>query len=98
VCLWGVTEPSRVRWMEERVTGQPLRSFEEPVRLERPLDLPCAYVHCTEGPLAASFAGFATRARSAPGWEYRELATGHDAMETLPHELAEILCELGTHS
>ena len=26
-----------------------------------------------------------------PGWRYRELATGHDAMLTAPHELAVLL-------
>ncbi len=33
------------------------------------------------------------RARTEPGWRYRELATGHDAMITAPKELADLLVE-----
>ena len=49
------------------------------------------YVHCTEGPLAASFAPFAQRCRARPGWTVHELATGHDAMLTAPDELVALL-------
>jgi hypothetical protein len=34
------------------------------------------------------------RGRSEPGWRYRELATGDDAMSTTPRELAGLLLEL----
>ncbi len=33
------------------------------------------------------------RARTEPGWCYREVATGHDAMVTAPEELANLLLE-----
>ena len=33
------------------------------------------------------------RARTEPGWRYRELATGHAAMVTAPAELADLLLE-----
>lgn len=38
------------------------------------------YVRCTEGPLVPTFAPFADRAKSDPGWDHHELAAGHDAM------------------
>jgi hypothetical protein len=31
------------------------------------------------------------RARTEPGWRYREVATGHDAMITAPREVADLL-------
>jgi hypothetical protein len=34
------------------------------------------------------------RVRTARGWYFRELATGHDAMITAPRELADLLLEL----
>jgi hypothetical protein len=45
-------------------------------------------------PATPSFAPFAARARGEPGWRYRELATGHDAMLTAPEALAGLLLEL----
>jgi hypothetical protein len=40
------------------------------------------------------FDGFAEQTRSDKKWRYRELATGHDAMVTMPKELANLLLEL----
>jgi hypothetical protein len=37
---------------------------------------------------------YAARARSEPGWAYRELPTGHDAMITVPRELADLLRQI----
>ena len=93
----GITDEPRARWLAERLTPQPLRTFEQPVRLASPAaaSLPRTYVHCTKGPLAPSFVPFATRYKYEPGWRYRELATGHDAMLTVPEELAEELLLVG---
>jgi len=92
----GVTDEARADWLAAMLTPQPLWTFEQPVRLTNPAraTLPRTYVHCTAGPLVPSFAPFANRARAAPGWGYRELATGHDAMLTAPGELAEVLLGL----
>jgi len=88
----GVTAPGRARWLAAKLTPQPLRSFEQPVRLRDPLAaLPRTYVHCTGGPLGPSFAPFAERLRGAPGWRSDELATGHDAMLTAPDAVADLL-------
>jgi pimeloyl-ACP methyl ester carboxylesterase len=92
----GVTDEARARWLAARLTPQPLQTFEQPVRLTdaAAAALPRTYVHCTAGPVAPSFAPFAARARAEPGWRYRELATGHDAMLTAPEALAGLLLEL----
>jgi pimeloyl-ACP methyl ester carboxylesterase len=92
----GVTDEEQARWLADQLTPQPLRTFEQPVRLTNPAAaaLPRTYVHCTAGPLVPSFAPFAARLRVAPGWRYHELATGHDAMLTAPEELADVLLKL----
>ena len=36
----------------------------------------------------------AKRFRAGPEWRYRELATGHDAMVTMPDETAALLMEI----
>jgi pimeloyl-ACP methyl ester carboxylesterase len=94
IAAWGVTDAADVAWLETRLTDHPLRSFTQPLPAAAP-ELPRTYVHCTEGPIVASFASFATRARSDPSWHYHELATGHDAMVTAPRPLAEVLLDLG---
>ena len=43
---------------------------------------------------AAIFRPFTERARADPAWRYHELATGHDAMVTMPQELAHLLLEV----
>lgn len=93
--VWGITDEVQVARLAGRLTPQPLRTFEQPVRLRDTAAsaLPRTYVHRTAGPLVPSFAPFAARARSDTGWRYRELATGHDAMLTAPEDLAELLLE-----
>jgi pimeloyl-ACP methyl ester carboxylesterase len=90
----GVIDEAQARWVAARLTPQPLRTFEQPIALADPPEatsLPRTYVHCTDSPVASSFAPFAARLRDAPGWRYHELATAHDAMVTQPREVADIL-------
>ena len=93
----GVTDEAEAGWLAAKLTPQPLRTFEQPVRLTNPAVLPRTYIHCTTGPLVPSFAPFAAHARTEPGWCYRELATGHDAMFTAPDELSGLLLESSYH-
>jgi pimeloyl-ACP methyl ester carboxylesterase len=95
IAVWGITDAADVAWLETRLTDQPLRSFTQPL-LAAPPELPGTYIHCTEGPIVASFAPFATAARADASWSYHELSTGHDAMVTAPRQLAEILMALGS--
>lgn len=92
---FGIDDPTRAAWVATRLTPQPLASFEQPVSLGMgaATRLARSYIHCTEGPLAPSFARFAAQAQAQaePGWRYHELKTGHDAMLTMPAELAALL-------
>jgi pimeloyl-ACP methyl ester carboxylesterase len=92
---WGVTEPDDVAWMRPRIGAQPLRAFTQSVQRQNPAAqaLPRAYIRCTQGP-SPTFAATAARVRADQRWHYRELPTRHDAMVTMPQQLAVSLLEL----
>lgn len=91
---FGVTDEEDVSWVGARLVDQPLQTFEQPVEcVTATADaLPRTYIYCTRSGL--SFGPFAQRAQSEPGWRYRELGTGHDAMITVPQDLANLLLEV----
>lgn len=91
---FGVTDEADVEWIASRLTPQPLRTFEEPVRLTNPaaLALPRSYILCRKDE-PTLFDSHAQRVKSE-GWGYYELLTGHDAMITVPEGLARILLEI----
>jgi len=92
----GVTAPEDTAWLRRRLTPHPARTYTDPLRVDPPLaaGLPCTYVACTDPPYRP-VAHSAAIARDQPGWQYRELRTGHDAMITAPAELAAVLLEAG---
>jgi len=94
---FGVTDEADVAWMSARMTPQPLRTFEEPVRLTSPAAhaLPRSYILCRQDE-PTLFDSHAQRVKSE-GWGYFELRTGHDAMITAPEELARILLKVAAN-
>ncbi len=91
----GINDTELGKWVSERLTNQPLAAYDTPVPSGVPNQIPHIYIHCTGGPSTRIFAHFAAKAR-AEGWQVLELATGHDAMLTMPRELTDILLELAT--
>jgi pimeloyl-ACP methyl ester carboxylesterase len=77
-------------WLTRHLTSQPLKTFQEPIHFATPTlsGIPATYIRCTDHPLPI-FGESVLRAKSA-GWPFRELATGHDAMVTMPRELADL--------
>jgi hypothetical protein len=55
-----------------------------------------AYIRCNRPPLPG-LEGSAEKARSG-GWPCFELPTGHDAMVTMPRELADVLLQLAARA
>jgi pimeloyl-ACP methyl ester carboxylesterase len=101
---FGVTaEPDR-GWVLSKVTPQPLKTFEQPLRLKDPAIVsakPRTRITCTGGGCFRSLVRgvlrriFARRAfPTGAGWRLRRLPTGHDAMVTMPRELADLLLEV----
>jgi pimeloyl-ACP methyl ester carboxylesterase len=87
--LFGV--PDHDGWLADRLTGQPLRTWTEPLSAPTAAPLARQYVRCTHGPLTASFSGFAVRLRDTAGWDVVDFAAPHDAMITHPTDLAALL-------
>jgi pimeloyl-ACP methyl ester carboxylesterase len=88
---FGITDPADAAWVKGKCTPHPIATYEDAMALKHPLGngLPVTYVAVTPeyGPTAAS----RTLAREQAGWNYVELAAGHDAMVTTPDGVTEIL-------
>ena len=91
---WGIVDPAERRWMAERLVPQPGTTARDPLRLPsgRGQALPRTFILCTRGPWRSTT--HLHPAQSAPGWRFRELDTGHDAMVTAPRELTDLLLEV----
>lgn len=87
--------PGDAAWLKARRMPQPLKTFEEPIRLTgAAAGLPRAYIYCTQKAPDDVFASFAARARDDPGWRYREIDSGHTPNATAPDRLADLIDEL----
>ncbi|HSB97259.1 MAG TPA: alpha/beta fold hydrolase [Spongiibacteraceae bacterium] len=82
-------------WVTRRLTPQPVESFFEKLNLNHPLGngRPVTYITCTD-PYFAPTEPSRAIARSMQGWNYLDIATGHDAMISAPEELAKLLAQL----
>ncbi len=94
-------ESAEAEWATPRRSFQPAGTFAEPVHLAKPLEefsFTRTYIKATgdarvtEGP--DQFWDAADRARTSPGWRYRETTSNHMIPNNRPGELADILLEL----
>jgi pimeloyl-ACP methyl ester carboxylesterase len=85
--LVGVTDEADAAWVERLMTPQPRLTFSEPTRLSGAVaDIPGLAVVCTPSagiPYAEWAAEF--------GWGHTVIESGHDAMITVPAEVANVL-------
>lgn len=95
--LFGVTDPADVEWLRGTLSDQPVRTLQQPVRLDNPAlhRIPRTHIHCV-GPAPAGVVRrpAPTVERNGSPAQVRELPTGHDCMVTMPVQLAELLLEL----
>jgi pimeloyl-ACP methyl ester carboxylesterase len=84
----GITNPADAVWVQSRLTPMPLLTHQQRVHLSLSdaRELPRTYILCTQ----FRFHATAHEAQSL-GWDYFQLDTGHDAMITIPNELAQTL-------
>jgi pimeloyl-ACP methyl ester carboxylesterase len=92
---FGVTDEADGARLASRLGPQPFATFTQPVRMGHSASPAATYILCTQ---PEGFRRFAEQVRDDPGWRYRELATGHDAMVTQPRELADLLLEVAALS
>ena len=102
---FGVTTEPDLSWVRSKVTPQSLKTFEQPLHLKNPAIVsakPRTHIACTGGGFFFSLMRHIMRhvlaRRALPpteaGWRLRQLPTGHDAMITMPRELADLLLEV----
>jgi pimeloyl-ACP methyl ester carboxylesterase len=84
----GITNPADAGWVQSRLTPMPLLTHQQKVHLSsrQARELPRTFILCTQ----FGFRAFAHEAQNL-GWDYFQLDTGHDAMITMPNELAQTL-------
>ncbi|MBK1660735.1 alpha/beta fold hydrolase, partial [Paracraurococcus ruber] len=93
VSVFGVPEDHPLApWVRRHLTPHPAGTYRTPLRLAHPAGngLPRTYIACTDpwyGPLAWA----RDKVRGEAGWDWAEIATGHDAMVTAPDALAALL-------
>jgi pimeloyl-ACP methyl ester carboxylesterase len=98
---YGVTKEPDRSWVRSKLTPQPLKTLLDRLHLKNPAIVstkPRTHIDCT-GSGAAFLLMRRLLAPSAlppteAGWRLRQLPTGHDAMITMPKELADLLLEV----
>jgi pimeloyl-ACP methyl ester carboxylesterase len=93
---FGVTDAADATWLRAKLVPHPFGALTQPLRLVNPVGFagPKTYIACVDAAPEGWREAAVERVRTEPGWRYRELATGHDAMITAPRELATHLLEL----
>jgi len=94
-------DPDETNWSNTRRSPQPIRTFEEPVRLARSIEsypFGRTYIKAAHdiGPDGepSPFADTGARLRGDTSWAYHEIDTNHMIPQNRPHKLVEILTAL----
>ena len=84
-----------LKWAQSKLTPHPLKTLTTPVALENPRakSIPSTFILCSEGMTDEDIAA-EEKKLAGLGMNFRSLPTGHDAMITMPNELANMLLEL----
>jgi len=89
IAVFGVTDSTMAAWAQSRLTPMPLLTHQQPIRLAsgQAEKVPRSYIACTD----FQWLRATVQKVRALGWDYHELPTGHNAMMTMPAELARVL-------
>ena len=92
---YGITDPHTLAWLSERLTPQPLGTYQERLVLNNPLGngLPRIYADCTASPFGP-LVEVKNKLKRQEGWTWAELNTHHDPMITEPEMFAAFLAAL----
>ncbi|MGE0114386.1 MAG: alpha/beta fold hydrolase [Steroidobacteraceae bacterium] len=91
------SQPHLIAWVERRLTPHPLRTLLDPIELKNGGSdgLHRTYVVCTNPPSRRGITQMQVTAikagKEGTGWRTHELATGHDAMVTMPAAVAGLI-------
>jgi pimeloyl-ACP methyl ester carboxylesterase len=86
------TPAADVAWASGRRLPQPIKTFEQAVRLDDNVPPPPrSYIYCRRIGPTDVFRQFAERAQRDSGWRYFEIDSSHNPHITTPHQLLELL-------
>ncbi len=88
------TSPEDVAWTAPRRRPQPIRTFEQKIQLTSTEPLPRHYIYARKYRPGDVFRQFGDRARSEPGWTYREIDASHNPHITCPDVLMALLTQI----
>lgn len=85
-------------WVSRRMTPHPAGTYFSQLKLQNPFgnNLPRTYIACTS-PYYEPVAWAQEWVRGQPGWDWLEIATGHEPMFTAPDETIAHLERIGEH-
>jgi pimeloyl-ACP methyl ester carboxylesterase len=89
---FGVTDPKDAEWLKRRMTPHPFGTYTSPLNIKEPVgnSLPRTYIACTN-PIYPALEGVRQWVKAQQGWQWQELAAGHDAMVMAPADLTRLL-------
>ena len=90
---FGVTDAKDAAWLSRHLVPQPIRTFEQPLHTRDGARLRRTYIHCRKA-TAGPFDRF-RHLKEDRAWRFHEVRTGHDAMVTVPGEIAGLLLRAG---
>jgi pimeloyl-ACP methyl ester carboxylesterase len=90
------TAPADVSWATPRRRSQPLKSFEQKIRLQSTEPPPRHYIYAKKSGPGDVFRQFAERAKSESGWKYYEIDASHNPHITCPQDLMALLTRIMT--
>jgi pimeloyl-ACP methyl ester carboxylesterase len=94
---YGVEAQEDVAWLQRHLRPQPFRGYQDPLRLQHPFGngRKITYIACVK-PVYPPVEVLHEYARNQPGWQYLELATGHNAMVLAPAALSDMLLQVAS--
>jgi pimeloyl-ACP methyl ester carboxylesterase len=89
------TSPEDVAWASPRRRPQPIRTFEQKIRLEAKGPMPPRhYIYAKKNGPGDVFRQFGERAKSEAGWKYWEIDASHNPHITCPNVLMALLTQI----
>jgi pimeloyl-ACP methyl ester carboxylesterase len=89
------TAPEDVAWASPRRRPQPIKTFEQKIKLEsKEPPPPRHYIYATKNGPGDVFRQFGERAKSEAGWKYYEIEASHNPHITCPDVLMKLLSEI----
>jgi pimeloyl-ACP methyl ester carboxylesterase len=88
------TSPEDAAWAVPKRRPQPIKTFEEKIKLASATFPPRHYVYAKKNGPGDVFRQFAERARSEPGWTCHEIDASHNPHITCPDVLMALLTQI----